>query len=389
MDADTARVEARPQDMTPDPQADRGGVLARRTILRVCFIALLLRVVWGGVVPVEPVSDSQAYLTFAQNVASGGAYGWRPDEPSAFWAPGTSLVYAALFRVFGEGFRSIVVLNVILGVAGVWLTMVVGARLLGARAGMIAGVIAALWPFHIQFTTILASELLCTTLSLGGMAAWIFWKDRPAARIIAGGVLFAAASYARPTALLVPVIIAGLDFLRGPDRARTFIHAALLGLVMAATIAPWTIRNARVFGQFVPISTNSGSNFWMGNNPDTTGTYQPLPEWVEGMGEVERDRALKRAAMEYIAEEPVAFAKRTVIKLFRLHDRQTIGITWNKGLSRVFPEPAIKALKAAGQAYWLAVLVLGVVGTFLLLVLRGPLAAVLSPVVMIWAYYAA
>jgi len=393
MDAQTAGAGAPRPDTTPDttlaPAADHGGCVSRCAVIRICLLALVVRVAWGVLVPVGPVSDSQAYLTFAQNVASGGGYGWRPGEPSAFWAPGTSLLYAALFRVFGEGFAPIVAVNVVLGVVGVWLTLIIAARLLGPRAGIIAGVIAALWPFHIEFTTILASELPCTTLSLAGMAAWIFWRDRPAARIIVGGVLFALAAYTRPTALLVPVIISGLDFLRGPDRGRTFVHAALLGLVMAATIAPWTIRNARVFdGAFVPISTNDGANFWMGNNPETTGHYQPLPDWVDGMGEVERNRALKRAAMQYIAEEPVAFLKRTGIKLVLLHDRQTMGITWNKGLERVFPEPAIKALKLAGQAYWLGVLALGVAGVWLLLVRRGVWAVLLSPIVAIWAYYA-
>ena len=54
---------------------------------------------------------------------------------------------------------------------------------------------------------------------------------------------------------------------------------------IAATIAPWSIRNNAVFGEFVLLSTNGGPNLWMGNNPDSTGFYMPLPSSVDGLSE--------------------------------------------------------------------------------------------------------
>ena len=43
--------------------------------------------------------------------------------------------------------------------------------------------------------------------------------------------------------------------------------AVIAGIALAAVIAPWTIRNTRVQGHFVLISTNGGSNLHQGNNP--------------------------------------------------------------------------------------------------------------------------
>lgn len=60
------------------------------------IIALILRVVWGIAVPVVPVSDSNAYDLFAQNIALGHGFAWKPGELTAYWAVGTSAFYALL-----------------------------------------------------------------------------------------------------------------------------------------------------------------------------------------------------------------------------------------------------------------------------------------------------
>ena len=33
-------------------------------------------------------------------------------------------------------------------------------------------------------------------------------------------------------------------------------------------IVPWTARNYAAFGQLVPVKSNFGLEFWLGNNPD-------------------------------------------------------------------------------------------------------------------------
>ena len=62
-----------------------------------------LRMLWAIAVPMRPVSDGVAYLTFAQNLAAGGAFGWDPAVPDAFWPPGAPFYYALFFRAFGPG----------------------------------------------------------------------------------------------------------------------------------------------------------------------------------------------------------------------------------------------------------------------------------------------
>ncbi|MCT6632058.1 hypothetical protein, partial [Staphylococcus aureus] len=69
---------------------------------------------WGWAVPVGPISDSHAYDTFARNLVQYGVFGWTADRPFAFWPPGTSMLYAAVYALFGFHHGALVVLHVLL-----------------------------------------------------------------------------------------------------------------------------------------------------------------------------------------------------------------------------------------------------------------------------------
>ncbi len=361
----------------------------RRSRLAIILVlAAVLRVVWALVVEVHPISDCLVYDQTARMIADYGTFGFEPDKPTTFWPPGASALYAVLFKLFGHSFLPVVALNIALGVAVVYITYALAAHALGHRPGLIAGLFVALWPMHVQFTTVLASELPFTALLLAGMLVWLKNEKEPIVRIFLGGTLFALACYMRPTALLIPPIMAGLDLLFRPNKGRTFVHAAAMGALMALLIAPWTYRNYKAFDAFVPISANSGTNLWMGNNPDTTGYYQDYPKYPE-LNEAQADRERGKLAKAYIAKEPLAFVKRTLVKLVGLHKSQTIGVHWNaQGLQKHFSDATLRVLKIASSAYWWGMLALAVFGVVGLVVRDGVKRTLLSPLLYCWAYFA-
>jgi len=108
-------------------------------------------------------------------------------------------------------------------------------------------------------------------------------------------------------------------------------------VVMGLTVAPWVARDLVVHRRYVWISTNGGLNFWVGNNPFTTGSCfdvviadladysgdvvaaaegvsivqvkpYPLPlelrDTVATLDEVALDRALYRASFSFIRADP-------------------------------------------------------------------------------------
>lgn len=362
--------------------------LPRPVWLRVLALAFGLRLLWALLCPVVPLDDAFAYDTFAQNLANGDGYGWRPGEPSLFWAPGTSFVLAAFYSVFGHHYGPVVAFQVLLGVGSVYLVMALAVELYDGMVALYAGLFLACWPAQIQFTSLLQSELLFEVLFLAAFLSYLRWS-RPVPQILVTGLLLALAAYVRPLAMLAPFLFV---FLReGPRLDWRGGAVRLLGLllVLYVGLVPWALRNREVSGEWVWVSANSGANLWMGNNPESSGEYMHLPPLVHGLSEVERDRRLGQIAKEYILAEPVAFVGRTLRKLVKLHDRETIGVVWNaEGLRARLGEGSLGPLKLLSTAYWwvaLALALWGLIGRARALRLR----VVFEPPLLFWAYFAA
>ena len=364
----------------------------RRAALMIICLATLLRILWAALVPVAPVSDQVAYLTFATNIALHGVYGWTPAEPTAYWAVGTAAIYGALFKVFGVAFWPIVILNIVIGTTLVAMTMALARILYGDRVALVAGAVMALWPSQILFVTVLASELPFMLLIVAAAWAWLNTGWPSWGRGVTVGLLLAGASYIRPVAILLPFVLAiSLGFPRWPGgTVRQHATALLVAvLVMAVSIAPWTVRNYRVFGSFVLISTNGGAIFWMGNNPDTTGGYMPLPKRVSGLDEVERSTVLGAEAMDYVVENPGLFALRTLKKVVQLHVRETIAVHWNlEGLKASVLSGLETPLKLLTTAYWSVALGLALAAIATTVVQIGWRTIFLLPVA-VWGYLTA
>ena len=140
-------------------------------------------------------------------------------------------------------------------------------------------------------------------------------------RLLVSGLFLGLAALTRPVLLPAP----GLFFLyevlcsggRGRWRGRTLWRRALGGalavaLGMALVVGPWTWRNYRALGAFVPVSTNGGVNLWQGNNPHTNGEFfwsddPHLNPLLEVQDEVERDRLGRQLALAWIRENPRQF----------------------------------------------------------------------------------
>lgn len=367
----------------------------RGACVGVVLLAAVLRLGWALAVPVEPTSDCFAYEQLAKNLAAGQGYGFAPGQPSAYWPVGTPAIYAVLIRLLGpEGWhKGALGLNLLLGIVTVWLTMTLARDWFGPRAGLVAGLLLACWPGQIEFTTLLASELPFNVFVL--LALFVEGKDRWPPRVRAGltGLALALASYSRPLALALPVLLAWCRVVGPFSEARKplAVLAETVGVlaVMAVLIAPWTLRNARVLGKPVLISTNGGANLWMGNHPGSTGGYADLPPKFEAMDEVPRDALLGAEAKRYIRENPSAFALGVLKKLAMTHDRENIGVVWNEqGLSGTYGDRVVLPLKLLSTAYWWGALLLGLGGLGVVFRERGPIkASGLLPLVL-WAFFA-
>lgn len=349
--------------------------------------ALVLRLLWAWSVPVEPVSDSGIYDEFARSLAAGRGYAYAQGQLTAYWPVGTAALYGALYHLFGVGPIPIEVLNLLLGLLAVTLTYALAKRHFDVRTAAVAAWLVACWPLMIQFTTILASELLFLVLLMATLYTWGHRAMAPLPRAILWGGLLGAAVYVRPTALPLFLILPLAQVWQERAWRDALTSAVVAAAVAAAMLAPWALRNQAVFGVPVLVSTNFGPNLWMGNNPDSKGVYMDLPSDAPSH-EVERDRHLKRVAVEFILENPRRYMELSLKRFVATFGRETIGVAWNEpALRRSWGPGAIVPLKLVSSLYWSGLFMLALVGLALALARRH--IGVLHPLVLVCALFVA
>jgi hypothetical protein len=145
----------------------------------------------------------------------------------------------------------------------------IARRSFGARVGLVAGWTWVFFPYGIYFAAAWAWSTHLLMLSL----LWLFYlaqrmevSTRPGLWM-GFGLLAGFAGLCEPTALVIAaflLLFAALQRMRG---GRRWLMPSLAGaLLLAATITPWLIRNALLFGRFIPMRDSMGLEMWMGNN---------------------------------------------------------------------------------------------------------------------------
>jgi 4-amino-4-deoxy-L-arabinose transferase-like glycosyltransferase len=275
-------------------------------VLRLAFGLLY----WNG----KPLThDEREYLAIAANVAAGRGFSadlpGEPRHPLADRFDRAPLYPLALAPLVGldadlrEGRlppdvpAAVQVAQGLVGAATAWLLALLARRMAGERAAVAAAGLAALYPPMVWMPAYALSETLAAALAMAAVAVLGAVVDRrgpieagPRATglVVAAGALIGLATLTRPSTLLaLPLVALYLCARRRPALALLVLAGA------AATIAPWTVRNAREHGRLVLVSAQGGVNFWIGNHPLAVGD-----------GDLAATPDLKRANLALRARHP-------------------------------------------------------------------------------------
>lgn len=186
----------------------------------------------------------------------------RSDTGLVSRPPGYPLFVAAVYRGVGESYLSVLLVQAVLGALLPVLTVYLLARVVGQRAALFGGLGAAMSPPLAYHAAELTPDSLAALLSLAVVA--LVWRGRRRLRrwCLAAGGLAGIASWLRPNLLLLAPALAAALPAASSRRRRS---AALLMIGTAALVVlPVTARNYRLYGEFVPVSTNLGIVLWEG-----------------------------------------------------------------------------------------------------------------------------
>ncbi|HEX9750484.1 MAG TPA: tetratricopeptide repeat protein [candidate division Zixibacteria bacterium] len=268
------------------------------------------------------ISDAAHFDQWGRAIAAGDVYGSGPYFRAPFYAYFLGLLY----RLFGHELILVRVLQHVIGLAGVWITARLAARLWDGRVAAMTAWIMALYPTTVFFEgEILSDSILVALSSVILLTIVCGLHDHRRWLLFVGGLTVGLFAITRPTILAtVPILLAWMVWDRRRERPSGHrIRNALVYLVgIVLLIAPVTLRNLIVGDDFVLIATQGGVNFYAGNNADADGVSVSIAPWgnqwatedVQRAAEQARGRALTASgvsgywtsrALEYWTESPL------------------------------------------------------------------------------------
>jgi len=339
-----------------------GNWQGRIKLRHILLLGFLLRAAWALLVDVSPMSDGFVYDQLAQRIADGHGYSWPTGQLTAYWPVGTSAFYAIIYTMFGHNLGIAAAVNVLLGTLLIAATYALVKTQFDRCIALAAAAIVAVWPNWIAFTTIISSELPSTLAFTAALAVAFSERGSGWIRAALSSVLLVLASYFRANLLPFLLLVPALGAIQQRSVKHLIVHGLLAAMIGAALIAPWALRNERVFGERVTISTNFGVNLWIGNNPQADGGYMgppPINADPAPANEVAEDKLYREHAINFIRENPGRYLQLSLARVVQTFDRETYGVAWNdNGLT----ESAKLPLKAIMTIYWLAIFGAGIAG---------------------------
>ena len=228
--------------------------------LVIFLLAVGLRTYGALEYPTVPVSDSADYHQLATGLAQGRGYVNSAGAPTAWRPPAYPLFLAGLYKLEGIDLQRTTIAQSLLGGLTVLMLIALGAMTTGWRPALLAGVIAAVYPGFVWLPRLLLSENLSLFLLLLSLVvAILYFRTSRLIWMIVFALLCAIGTLVRGINILLPAAVAaGLLLTRLRNWKQLIKPLAVMAVVFVLTLLPWTIRNYRVFHEFIPIATQDG-----------------------------------------------------------------------------------------------------------------------------------
>ncbi len=344
----------------------------------VLAVALVLRVAVGEYTAdrVDMGTDARDYARIGLSIANGDGYPTGTQMtinggPSAIRPPGYPYFLAGIFAVTGDSETAARLVGAVLGTLTVAIMGLIAWQLWARRRIALAAMaLTAIYPPFLTLSATLMSEALFFPLMLGALAAVLQQRKSAGLRwALLAGLLTGLALLTRTAglALLPPLMLVVWN--RRPILSREALAPAAVVLAAAVLVlAPWTVRNAREFHAFVPVSTQGGmslagayneesradpAHFW--RPPPSTSDYVGLYR-MPGFDEQEQSRELTDRSLEFIEDHPaylVEFAWHNLGRLVEVNEREPTRDDV-EGYGLAGPDATTTTFSALFHAGWIA-----------------------------------
>jgi 4-amino-4-deoxy-L-arabinose transferase-like glycosyltransferase len=302
------------------------------TIFAAALLVRLLYLVWffraHPPIPSDHIVIGYETGRIARSIAQGRGFS-SPlavnTGPTAWMTPVYPYLLAAVFKIFGvynvHSEIAIKIINNIFSALVCFPLYVTAKRLFGPTVAAAAGwtwvflygaiYFPSVWVWDTSLSALAMMLVLWATYELDDRETPTAWASYGA--ICAFGVLV--------NATILSVLPGLFTYAAFRARQRGAAWARLItiaGLVLAAGVSPWVIRNELVFHGQVSLRSNFGLEFWLGNNADVPDSWTPWlhpndndeeREKFGRMGEVPYMQEKQRLALQFVRTHPKDFLR--------------------------------------------------------------------------------
>jgi 4-amino-4-deoxy-L-arabinose transferase-like glycosyltransferase len=339
------------------------------------------------------LGDGLEFHKLAYSIADHARYAQAsfltPDQvlPTADKPPLYPAVLALFTLVGGHGWIPHQIAGALIGTGTVAVTALLGRRVAGDTAGLIAGGLAAIYPLLIAADGSYRSETLYALLIVSTLLSAYALLDRPTVgRAAVSGVLIGLATLTRSEALALLVLLIFPAALLAVSARR----AAILTLAASATaivvLTPWLVRTWVQFDRPVFISTNSGG-LLAGANCDKTYHGEWLGQWrfdclrpIKTTNEAAGSAELASDGIDYARDHAGRLPVVLTVRLLRSWELYRPRQQWT--IERFFEGRDLR-LEQLGVAMYYVLALLGIVGAVQLRRRGQPLRILLAPFVLV------
>jgi 4-amino-4-deoxy-L-arabinose transferase-like glycosyltransferase len=373
-------------------------------LLAVAAGALALRVLLTVVVTphVPAIGDFYSYHDLANTIAKGYGYvdpastRYGPAVATAGHPPLWPELLSLVSRLGGDGapigsrgfdgFTAHRLTGAVVGTGTVVAIGYLGRRVAGARVGLVAAGLAAIYPVMIAADGSLMPETLFALCVAVAMLLAYRVLDAPNGWwALALGLAIGVSSLARSEGLFLLLLLAlPVIWRRGIPARVVATRTALACLGVAVAIGPWTIRNWERFDQPVIGSTNQGS-LVAGSNCHDTYYGRNIGLWhIECVGpvrlgenEAETSSRQRRQGIDYAADHAGRVPLVMAVRILRTWDlyQPWLGTSFNEGRT-------VTVSRIGLISFWL-LLALAIPGAVVLYRRHAPLRVLLAPVLLV------
>lgn len=267
--------------------------------------------------------DELEYIEIANNLTQGHGFALE-GTPTAYRPPAWPIVLAA-FLLVGMPASLLSLVSAFSMIAAAVLAAHLGTKITRSPWGGLAGAALLAYPVNIYTAVTLYPQAFASLLVI-----FLWWSAFRITELHAdgktGAAWYPAMGFASATlALSVPTLaftgLAAILWVVITSRGRRVRTAFYTFSAFLVPIAAWVVRNTLLLGAPVLLSTSTGLNLLIGNNPTATGSsgtavdITATLQTASTMTEAKSDAYLRNTALSWIFENPSDSATLYLAKL--------------------------------------------------------------------------